>query len=118
MLMVDLEEKNEKILRQFYEHPPLIIQSIDRIRSVSSDCIMLNTYDRLWINFPVCPNSSRFQPANWLHEQLMIINDRCRKNWKEQGELHRRQKFQQAREEENTRFFAILTSEKENYEEK
>ncbi|CAF4047812.1 unnamed protein product, partial [Adineta steineri] len=64
MLMVDLEEKNEKILRQFYEHPPLIIHPIDSIRNVSSNCIMLNTYDGPCINFPVCPNRSRFQPAN------------------------------------------------------
>ncbi|CAF0927759.1 unnamed protein product [Adineta steineri] len=79
---------------------------------------MINTYDRLWNNFPVCPNSSHFQPANWLHEQLMIINDRCRQNWEEQEQLHRQQKLQHAPEDENKRFYAILTSEKENYEEK
>jgi hypothetical protein len=76
MLMIDLHENNEEILRRFWEKSPLTIIPIDRISSVRQNCIMLdnNNYSR-WIDFPIRSYSSRFNPSDWLHQRLMILSD-------------------------------------------
>lgn len=79
MLMVDLDENNERILRQYYTDTPLVIVLIDNINKIQQDCVVLkiNGYIQR-IYFPEYLYSTSFNPSDWLHERLMVISDRYR----------------------------------------
>jgi hypothetical protein len=79
MLMIDLKENKKKILRRFCDNAPLIIIPIDTIKTVRENHIILkNNTGNSWIEFPMHSSSNSFNPANWLHQRLMIINDQYR----------------------------------------
>ncbi|UJR11896.1 hypothetical protein I4U23_016074 [Adineta vaga] len=109
MLMIDFEEKNEKILEKFYEKSPVIILPIEKIFYVAYDRILLDIYHRELIDLPQCVNSIHFNPSNWLHERLMILNEQYRLNWEKLT-------FQQVLIEENRSFLETLIREEIQYQ--
>jgi DNA replicative helicase MCM subunit Mcm2 (Cdc46/Mcm family) len=76
--LIDLEEKNEKILEKFYENSPVIILPIEKIFYVTYDRIFLDIYHRESIYLRQYSDNIYFNPSNWLHERLMILNEQYR----------------------------------------
>lgn len=79
MLMIELQENNERILRRFFEDTPMVIIPIDIITDIQRDYIVPeNNKYRQRIYFPTHSHSNSFNPSNWLHERLMVLNDQYR----------------------------------------
>jgi hypothetical protein len=76
ILKIDLHENNEEILRKFYQNAPFIIIRLHAIKNVRSDCIVLKNCR--YVDFPVQRYNNSYNPANWLHERLMILNNQYR----------------------------------------
>ena len=77
--MINFNETSEKILRLFYNCTPLTIVPIDTISNVKSYGIMCdNNNCSQFVSFPTYIHSFNFNPAPWLHERLMAINDKYR----------------------------------------
>ncbi|CAF1425063.1 unnamed protein product, partial [Adineta steineri] len=85
---VDLQETSQVILQQFYENPPLIIISIDNIRYIESDCIILINYRQPYIDFTKQRFHNHFNPTQWLHERLMILSNQYQQNYQQQQHIH------------------------------
>jgi hypothetical protein len=78
MFMIDLQENNEEILRRYYEDVPFVIIPIETIRCMRSDCIVIENNNSQCVYFPVRPYTNRFNPENWLHGRLIVLNHRYR----------------------------------------
>ncbi|CAF1523742.1 unnamed protein product [Adineta steineri] len=109
ILEADLQETNQVILQQFYENPPLIIISIDNIRYIKSDCVILIDCHQSYIDFTKQQFKNHFNLTNWLHERLMDLSDRYRYDW-EQEEAQRIQ------EEQYRHLLETLSNEEAEYQ--
>ncbi|CAF3331790.1 unnamed protein product [Rotaria socialis] len=109
VLMVDLNEYREPILRQFYEDTPINIFPIHEIDTVRSDCIVFNNDHGSSFSFPTYQYNRNWEPADWLHERLMAFNEEYRYRF-EQNELNRR------REAERQSLLEFLTEEEAQYQ--
>ncbi|CAF2057228.1 unnamed protein product [Rotaria magnacalcarata] len=117
MLMLDLDEDSPEILREFYEKPPFAIISINSISKIESDHIVVEKhYCSQCIYFPKTMNTWHFNPAYWLHEKLMILNDEYRYNWRRCELLRRQEEARRAQEEERKLRFRHLIEEEAEYQ--
>ncbi|CAF1049241.1 unnamed protein product [Rotaria sordida] len=104
-------EKIEQIYKQ-NPNPPFIIIPIDIISNVRLDYIVLENNNRIqYIYFPTRIYNSRFNPAHWLHQRLMILNYRYRYNWEQQEQLRYEQETQRAQGEEQRRRLELIIEE-------
>ncbi|CAF3942788.1 unnamed protein product [Rotaria sp. Silwood1] len=75
MFMIDPNEDNLEILRQFHDNVPIIIISIYNIIRIRRDYIVtLNENYTQFFYFPHVSSLIEFNPSNWLHQHLMKMN--------------------------------------------
>ncbi|CAF3776171.1 unnamed protein product [Rotaria socialis] len=117
MLMLDLDEDSAQILREFYEKAPFTIIPINSISKIESDHIVVEKhYCSQCIYFPENMNTWHFNPAYWLHEKLMILNDEYRYNWRRCELLRLQEEARRAQEEERKLRFQHLIEEEAEYQ--
>ncbi|CAF1339181.1 unnamed protein product [Rotaria sp. Silwood1] len=116
ILMINFNEKNPEILRQFDKRSPFEVISLDTIESVHHyHIVVANDSRSKYIYFP---NDSYLRDSNtseWLHQRLMHINDLYRHRL-EQKQILQQQEILHAQQEEYQRHLKALIEEEAEYQ--
>ncbi|CAF0821707.1 unnamed protein product [Rotaria sordida] len=116
MLMIDFNENNPEILRQFDEHSPFKIISIDTIELVRDyHIVVANNFRSKYIYFPNDSHLGDSNTSEWLHQRLIHISDLYRHRL-EQEQIRQQQEILQAHQEEHERHLKALREEEAEYQ--
>ncbi|CAF3112485.1 unnamed protein product [Rotaria sp. Silwood2] len=116
MLMIDFNENNPEILRQFDKRSPFKIISIDTIKSVRHYHIVVANHSRSkYIYFPTDSYLRDSNTSEWLHQRLIHISDQYRHHL-EQEQIRQHQEILRAQQQEHQHHLKALIHEEAEYQ--